>query len=127
MPIREHGARTPADSRAAVNRGLTERQRAGNDGATNGRHRIARTNAARKRSEIIKSTHWQREFEWIRTHADEMRRLAGQWVVLEGEQVVAHGKSAVRVVAGARRKGVAVPFVFYVEPPDVAPTSHFGL
>ena len=55
-----------------------------------------------------------------------MRRLAGQWVVLEGEQLVAHGKNAVRVVASARRRGVTVPFVFYVEPPDVEPTAHFA-
>ncbi len=76
---------------------------------------------------MIKSMHRQRELEWIRTHTDEMRRLAGQWVVLEGEGLVAHGKNAVRVVASARRKGVTVPFVFYVEPPDVEPTAHFGL
>lgn len=88
---------------------------------------MARTSAARKRTEIIKSNHRQREFEWIRTHADQMRRLAGQWVVLEGEELVAHGKNAVRVVATARRKGVAVPLVFYVEPPENEPAAHFGL
>ena len=88
---------------------------------------MGRTGAARKRTEIIKSNHRQREFEWIRTHADEMRRLAGQWVVLEGEELVAHGKNAVRVVATTRRKGVAAPLVFYVEPPDSEPTAHFGL
>ena len=87
----------------------------------------ARTSTARKRPEVVKSAHRQREFEWMRMHADEMRRLAGQWVVFEGEQLVAHGKNAARVVASARRKGVAVPLVFFVEPPDVEPTAHFGL
>jgi hypothetical protein len=88
---------------------------------------MARANGARKRQEAIKSTHRQRELEWIETHADQLRRLAGEWVVLEGEDLIAHGKSASRVLASARRKGIKVPFVFYVEPPYVEPTTHFGL
>jgi len=108
-------------------RRLTSRQLLGNDHVANGRHDMARTSAARKRTEIVKSTHRQHELEWIRTHTDEMRRLAGQWVVLEGVDLVAHGKNAVRVVAAARRKGIAIPFVFYVEPPDSEPTARFGL
>jgi hypothetical protein len=77
----------------------------------------------------MKLTHRQRELEWIQTHADSMRRLAGEWVVLEGNELVAHGKSASRVVASARRRGITVPFVFYVEQqsPDVESTVHFGL
>ena len=88
---------------------------------------MARTSAARKRPEPIKSTHRQRELDWMRTHPDEMPRLAGEWVVLEGNEIVSHGKKAARVVASARRKGVVVPFVFRVERPDVEPTAHFGL
>jgi len=56
-----------------------------------------------------------------------MRRLAGDRVVLEGEDLVAHGKNATRVVASARRKGIKVPFAFYVESPDREPTAHVGL
>jgi len=85
------------------------------------------TAAVRKRGETITSTRRQSEFEWIRTHPQVLRRLAGQWVVLEGDEIVAHGKNAARVVGSARRKGIAVPFVFYVEPPDPEPTAHFGL
>ena len=88
---------------------------------------MARTGAARKRPEISKSTHRHREFEWIETHADEMRRHVGEWIVLEGDDLVAHGKNATRVVASARRKGVKVPFIFYVEPVDLEPVAHFGL
>ena len=88
---------------------------------------MARTGAARKRQEVVRSTHRQREFEWIETHGDEMRRLATEWVVLEGDQLVAHGKNATRVFATAKRKGIAVPFVFYVEPPAAEGTVHFGL
>ena len=89
---------------------------------------MARTAATvRKRGETISSTHRQSEFEWMRTHPDVLRRLAGQWVVLEGDEIVAHGKNAARVVGTARRNGIAVPFVFYVEPPDAQPAAHFGL
>jgi uncharacterized protein DUF5678 len=88
---------------------------------------MTRASAARKRQETTKSRHRQRELEWIETHTDEMRRLAGEWVVLEGEDLIAHGKSASRVVASARRKGIKVPFVFYVESPDTEPIAHFGL
>jgi hypothetical protein len=90
-------------------------------------HDMARASTAGKRQEVIKSTHRQRELEWIHTHGDEMRRLAGEWVVLEGESLIAHGKNAARVVASARSKGVAVPFVFYVESPSVEATAHLGL
>lgn len=88
---------------------------------------MARSGAARKRQEVVRSTHRQREFEWIETHADEMRRLAGEWVVIEGDRLVAHGKNAARVFATAKRKGITVPFVFFVEPPTAEGTVHFGL
>lgn len=88
---------------------------------------MAKANGARKRQEATQSTHRQRELEWIETHADQLRRLAGEWVVLEGEDLIAHGKSASRVLASARRKGIKVPFVFYVEPPYAEATAHFGL
>ncbi len=38
-------------------------------------------------------------------------------MVLEGEEIVAHGKDAVPAVEEARAKGVTVPYVFYVVPP----------
>ncbi len=85
------------------------------------------TSAARKRQEVIKPTYRHRELEWIETHVEQMRHLAGEWVVLEGEDLIAHGKNASRVVASARRKGIKVPFVFFVESPDAGPTAHFGL
>jgi len=88
---------------------------------------MAKMGTARKRQEIVRSTHRQREFEWIEAHADEMRRLAGEWVVIEGEELIAHGKNASRVVASARRKGIKVPFVFFVESPDSQSTVQFGL
>jgi hypothetical protein len=88
---------------------------------------MGRTATVRKRTKTIRSTHRQRELEWRRTHLDVLRRLAGHWVVLEGDEIVAHGKDAIRVVARARRKGVTVPFLFFVPPTDLEATVRMGL
>ena len=57
----------------------------------------------------------RREVEWRRAHRKDLELFAGQWVVLEGETIVAHGDDAGCVVAEARLKGVTVPYVFRVE------------
>jgi hypothetical protein len=60
----------------------------------------------------------EREIAWRHLHQEELqRRFAGQWVVLEGEEIVAHSEDAAEAVEDARAKGVAVPFVFYVDRP----------
>lgn len=57
-----------------------------------------------------------RELAWRRDHQKELQsRFAGQWVVLEGEDVVASSPDAARAVEEARAKGVPVPYVFYVD------------
>lgn len=61
------------------------------------------------------SGHRYRELEWRRTHGDVLRSFEGQWVVLENEEIVAHGKDARKAVADARAKGIRVPYIFYVE------------
>ena len=58
------------------------------------------------------------ELAWRHSHRDELqRRFAGEWVVLEGEEVVAHSGDAAQAMEQARAKGIAVPFVFYVDSP----------
>lgn len=67
------------------------------------------------------------ELAWRQSHRDELqRRFAGEWVVLEGEEVVAHSGDAAQAMEQARAKGVAVPFVFYVDPPQPN-VFHIGL
>ncbi len=56
-----------------------------------------------------------REQEWRRSHGDLLRTYAGQWVVLEGEEIVAHGDSMTRLVEQARAQGIRIPYVFFVE------------
>jgi len=58
----------------------------------------------------------QREQEWCRTHGDVLRRYSGEWVVVEGEEVIAHGDDPVPLVKEARERGIRSPYVFFVEP-----------
>lgn len=55
------------------------------------------------------------EVEWRRMHEDILRPYAGQWVVLEGNQIVAHSFEPTQAVNEARARGVRVPYVFRVE------------
>jgi hypothetical protein len=70
--------------------------------------------------------HRHREIEWLRTHTAELRSYVGEWVVLEAEEIVAHGADAQTVVAEARRRGIKSPYVFYVEPGE-AGIAQLGL
>ncbi|HVO25844.1 MAG TPA: DUF5678 domain-containing protein [Candidatus Margulisiibacteriota bacterium] len=86
-----------------------------------------KTATARKRHETIISQHRRREMEWRRTHGDVLLGYVRQWVCLEGEKIVAHGTDVARVVATARRKGVKIPYVFYVEEPRGEGIVYIGL
>lgn len=61
--------------------------------------------------------HRRVEQEWRRSHPDVLLDYAGQWVILEGEEIVGHGKDPVKLVERAREAGVEVPYIFYVDPP----------
>lgn len=86
-----------------------------------------KTATARKAPETIVSQHRRREAEWIRTHTSELRRYAREWICLEGERIVSHGRDVARVVASARRKGVKIPYVLYVEEPRGQDVVYMGL
>lgn len=63
------------------------------------------------------ANHRVRELKFQESNPAALRPFIGQWVVLEGESILAHGSDPVRVVADARSQGVRVPYVFYVEEP----------
>jgi len=62
-----------------------------------------------------KSKGRERELRWIETHREDLRKLVGQWIVLENETIVAHGRDPVEVVREARRKGIRTPLVYRVK------------
>ena len=57
----------------------------------------------------------ERELEWRRTHASTLRQYENQWVVLEGNNIVAYGSDPARVIQEARIHGVPNPYIFFVE------------
>ncbi len=62
--------------------------------------------------------HRSRELRFHARHPEVLRALSGQWVVLEGETIIAHGQNPISVVQQARARGVLVPLVLKVEEVD---------
>ena len=62
----------------------------------------------------------EREMQWF---ADEQNRAkyGGQWVALDGDQLLSHGENLQHVYAEAKAKGVESPFTGYVDPLDALP------
>jgi len=63
-----------------------------------------------------------REARWLKENA---RQYIGQWVALEGDQMVAAGTSAVAVRDAAVAAGVERPLILQVEDPDGPPFAGF--
>ena len=51
------------------------------------------------------------EKDWLRAHGQEYR---GQWVALNGEELLSHGSDARRVRDEARAKGVQTPLMVHI-------------
>jgi len=66
-------------------------------------------------SDLGISDHRRRELEWRRTHGERLQTFSGQWVVLEGEEIIAYGRDPVELVSEAKRRGIRVPYIFFVE------------
>ena len=58
----------------------------------------------------------KQEIEWRRTHAETLKSFENEWVVLEGEKIIAHGDDPVQVIDEARSRGIRTPYIFFVEP-----------
>lgn len=69
----------------------------------------------------------QRELRWLQTHREELRKFAGQWIAIEGEEIVAHGPNAAEVAREARSRGVRVPFIHRVEHERPTGVVYLGL
>lgn len=72
------------------------------------------------RSTLKRATSTDRriELKWRQTHQEVLQSYANEWVVLEGEAIIAHGSDPAKIVIEAREKGVRVPYLFYVEAKD---------
>jgi Family of unknown function (DUF5678) len=57
------------------------------------------------------------ENEWLKAHPEELRKCAGEYVIVEGTEIIAHGKEPAKLFEVAKRRGVKTPYIFFVEPP----------
>jgi hypothetical protein len=67
------------------------------------------------------------ENEWLNAHPEELRKCAGEYVIVEGRRIVAHNRDAAVAVQTARRLGITSPYIFFVEPPLPPNTFRIGL
>jgi hypothetical protein len=56
------------------------------------------------------------EMRFLKKHPEAFDRFIGEWVVLQGTSIVAHGANAASVAAEARSVGIDVPYIFRVVP-----------
>jgi hypothetical protein len=64
----------------------------------------------------------RREARWLKENA---RQYVGQWVALEGDQLIAAGTSAIEVRDAAKAVGIERPLLVQVEDPDGPPFAGF--
>jgi hypothetical protein len=61
------------------------------------------------------------EMDWLEAHIPELTSsIPGQWIILDGTQLIAHGEDYLAVLKEARQKGVVVPFVARIPEGPVA-------
>ncbi len=61
----------------------------------------------------------ERETRWLRDNmAEVIRRYAGRWIAIEGDEVIAEAEGEVRADESARDKGIRYPFVVRIPPED---------
>ena len=65
-----------------------------------------------------RATFRSQEMDWIESHLEELRQLEGNWIVVEGDQLIAYGYNRSEVVKQAKEKGIAIPFIFFIPHPQ---------
>lgn len=59
-----------------------------------------------------------REIDWLK---ENRARYADQWVVVEGDRLIAADEDALKAFAAAKAAGIDVPFLVHVLPEDPLP------
>lgn len=60
----------------------------------------------------------KREYQWMKEHRDE---YPGEHLALEGDKLIAHGKTLRQVMDEAGKVGAKAPLFVYIESPDELP------
>ncbi|HEX9928013.1 MAG TPA: DUF5678 domain-containing protein [Pyrinomonadaceae bacterium] len=66
---------------------------------------------ARKAESKDEQRKFQLALKWL---GENREKYLGQWVCLDGDQLIAHGTDAVKLYQEAREKGVTIPFVEHI-------------
>lgn len=54
----------------------------------------------------------EKEMRWLEAHMSRLQvEIPGQWVIVEGDQMISHGPDYLKALAEARAMGVEIPFV----------------
>jgi hypothetical protein len=69
--------------------------------------------------EALKKRHRQDESEWMATHQDVLNAHRGEWVVIEGSQMIAADPDYMTVENKAIQAGIKVPFIYRVPEDDL--------
>ena len=80
--------------------------------------RLLEEEEAKALAPLSSPNRFAQEMAWVQVHRAE---FAGQWVALDGEQLLAYGTDAREVFAAARESGVHEPLVLKIEATDALP------
>jgi len=79
---------------------------------------ISISDSSLQQEKEAKSLRQNLQMKWLAEHRTE---FAGQWVALEGDHLISHGSNSREVIKAARKQGIKVPFIAYLEPCDALP------
>jgi hypothetical protein len=73
----------------------------------------------------VTSTPRARELKWIDDHFSELENYTNQWIVIEGDQLIAHDADYELAHERASKAGIMRPFIIFV--PEPADGAFMGL
>ena len=74
--------------------------------------------AARRPTSTKRHISRDREMRWL---AENRNEYVGQWVVVEGDRLIASGPDSREVFQAAKQAGIQIPFLVHVEPENQLP------
>jgi len=60
----------------------------------------------------------EKEMQWFKDHYEQLEKLQGRWIAIEGDTLIAEGDSFEAVYEATKEKGIEIPFVFLVPPKE---------
>jgi hypothetical protein len=77
-----------------------------------------KTTRAKPRKHIATGNHRKTELDWMQANLEQFEPYRGQWVVVEGEGIIAAAPEYADARASAVKQGVDCPFIFRIPEDD---------